>query len=67
MTLKLFPSAKIELDVLNEKSHTIEQKIIESQYRFFTDTSGLRPFLDALNQRDGDDVVAYLSLLANPV
>jgi hypothetical protein len=48
LTLKLFSSAKKELEGLNDKSQAIEGKMIASQHRFFIDSSGLRPFLDIL-------------------
>ena len=52
MTLKLSSSAKNELDVLNEKSQTVERKMVADQHRYFLDSSGLRPFLEILENRD---------------
>ena len=54
MTLKLFPSAKDELKAIEEKSQTVESKMIVDQHRFFLDTSGLQPFLDGLRHRNDE-------------
>jgi hypothetical protein len=60
MTLKLFSSAKNELDVLNDKSQTVERKMVADQHRYFLDTSGLRPFLEILNNRNSEVMPSYL-------
>jgi hypothetical protein len=52
MTLRLFSSAKTELEVLENKSQIIEHKMIADQHQYFVDSSGLGPFLDVLNHRD---------------
>lgn len=62
MTLKLFSSAKNELEVLNGKSQTVEGEIVADQHRYFVNSSGLGPFLDVLNNRN-NEVSPLLSLL----
>jgi conserved oligomeric Golgi complex subunit 6 len=61
MTLKLFSSAKNELDALNSKSQDIEQRLILQQHSFFLDSSGLRPFLKALETKE-KDVLSHSSI-----
>lgn len=54
MTLKLFSSAKNELDVLDDKSQAIQGKMVADQHRYFLDSSGLRPFLEILDKRNSE-------------
>lgn len=54
MTLKLFSSAKNELDVLDDKSQAIQRKMVADQHCYFLDSSGLRPFLEILDKRNGE-------------
>ena len=49
MTLQLFSSTKNEVVALNDKSKSLEQEMVTDQHRFFLNSSGLRPFLDVLN------------------
>jgi hypothetical protein len=49
MTLQLFSSTKNEVALLNEKSKSLEHEMITDQHNFFLESSGLRPFLDVLN------------------
>jgi hypothetical protein len=49
MTLQLFSSTKNEVELLNEKSKSLEREMIVDQHNFFLDSSGLRPFLKVLN------------------
>jgi len=52
MTLKLFSSTKKELQILEEKANSVEQRIIAEQHKYFLDSSGLRPFLQVLNDNE---------------
>jgi hypothetical protein len=59
MTLKLFTIVKKELEILNEKSRFVEENIVKDQHRFFVDSSGLGPFLEALKNRDIEVYLFY--------
>jgi len=54
MTLKLFPSAKGEVDALEGKSRAVERQIVMDQHRFFLELSGLQPFLNVLKHWDNE-------------
>lgn len=52
MTLQLYSSARHELAALQEKIKAIEDQLLAEQHEYFLESSGLRPFLTTLKDRN---------------
>ena len=54
MTLQLYSSARHELAALQEKAQAVENEIVADQYEYFLESSGLRPFVKTLKDRNNE-------------